>query len=463
MPTPSPQHLKPSTKNPESKTQHQKPKTVGFERDARLILLGVWLPPTVFSFWLAWKAGFTTGGLVTTAILFGLLWLILFYVLESRLVRPVQTLANVIKAFREGDFSVRALGENPSDALGILHTEVNVLGEELREQRLSALEATALLRTIMQEIDVAVFAFDQNAEVQFANRAAAQLVAQTTERMLGASARELGLDQYLGNEGPVTEDVSFRNGVGRWRFGVSSFRQNGKPHRLLVVSDLSRELRAEERLAWQRLIRVISHEMNNSLAPIKSIAESLDRLLSVQDPPEDWRDDMHRGLDIIAGRSDGMTRFMASYAKLAKLPEPNRRPVEIRPFIERVARLETRVPISITPGGDAIIEIDPGQIEQALINLLRNATEASLETGGNVHLNWEVFAERVEIRVLDEGHGIANPANLFVPFFTTKPSGSGIGLILCRQIIEAHHGRLTLDNRPQGGCVALILLPRPIA
>ncbi len=435
------------------------PKTVRFEREARLILLGVWLPPTAFSFWLAWKAGFSTGGLVTTAVLLGLLWLVLFYVLENRLVRPVQTLANVIKAFREGDFSVRALGENPSDALGILHAEVNVLGEELREQRLSALEATALLRTIMREIDVAVFAFDQNAEVQFANRAAADLLGQTPERMLGASARELGLDQYLQVEEAVTEDASFRNGAGRWRFGLSSFRQNGKPHRLLVVSDLSRELRAEERLAWQRLIRVISHEMNNSLAPIKSIAESLDRLLSVPNPPDDWRDDMHRGLDIIAGRSDGMTRFMASYAKLAKLPEPNRRPVEIRPFIERVARLETRIPIAISDGGDATIEIDPEQIEQALINLLRNAAEASLEKGGKVFLNWETTENRVEIRVLDEGHGIANPANLFVPFFTTKPSGSGIGLILCRQIIEAHNGRLTLDNRPEGGCVARIHLP----
>lgn len=446
------------TRHPIPDTRHLL-RSVRYQRDARWLLLAGWLPPTAFALWIGWRSGFSMTGLVTLGITLGMLWLVLSVILENRLIRPVQTLANVIKAFREGDYSVRALGENPEDALGILHAEVNALGGQLREQRLTALEATAILRTIMQEIDVAVFAFDQNGEVQFSNRAAALLVGQTPERMLGASAVELGLDAYLNRDATVTEDASFRNGAGRWRFGVSNFRQNGRPHRLLVVSDLSRELRAEERLAWQRLIRVISHEMNNSLTPIKSIAESLDRLLSVEHPPDDWREDMHRGLDIIAGRSDGLARFMASYARLARLPDPNRRPIELKTFIERVARLETRLNVEISPGRDLVIDIDPDQIEQALINLLRNAAEASLETGGGVRMEWETMADRVEIRVLDSGHGIANPSNLFVPFFTTKPSGSGIGLILSRQIIEAHNGRLTLDNRPEGGGAAKIVLP----
>jgi two-component system nitrogen regulation sensor histidine kinase NtrY len=240
----------------------------------------------------------------------------------------------------------------------------------------------------------------------------------------------------------------------------SSFRERGLPHELLVLTDLSRTLREEERNAWQRLVRVIGHEMNNSLAPIKSIAGSLETLIRRDPPPADWRDDARSGLNIIATRAESLSRFMQAYARLARLPPPQKEPVDLGELVRRVANLETRIPVRVVPGPDMTIQADAAQLEQLLINILHNAAEASLETAGTVTTGWRDLADCVEVFTRDTGPGIMNPTNLFVPFFTTKPGGSGIGLALSRQIAEAHGGSLTLANRSGPGCEALLRLPK---
>jgi two-component system nitrogen regulation sensor histidine kinase NtrY len=375
-------------------------------------------------------------------------------------VRPLQTLANLLSALREGDFSLRASQPPEADALGQVVQEVNAIGEVLREQRLGAVEAAALLHRVVEEVDVAVFAFDESGRLRLVNRAGERLLGEPSERLLGGLPEELGLADLLTGEIPPILARTFASGPGRWEVRRSTFRERGLPHGLLVISDLSRTLREEERQAWKRLIRVLGHELNNSLAPIHSMASTLAGLLTRQPQPEDWREDMERGLELIGNRSEALTRFMAAYARLARLPPPRRASCELAPLIQRTAALEMRLPVFVERGPEVTIEADPDQLEQLLINLIRNAVDAALLTGGGVGVGWRTAGDHVEVRVEDEGPGLSNSENLFVPFYTTKPGGTGIGLALSRQIAEAHDGTLTLENRtPEPGCEALLRLP----
>jgi nitrogen fixation/metabolism regulation signal transduction histidine kinase len=380
---------------------------------------------------------------------------------REHVVHPLQTMTNLLAALREGDYSIRARGARADDALGEALLEINSLGETLRVQRLGAFEATALLRTIMAEIDVAVFTFDPDQRLRLVNRAGEHLLAQPIDKLLGRRASELGLAACLAAHEDAPLSLSFPGGSGRWGVRRSSFRERGLPHELLVLTDLSRTLREEERRAWQRLVRVLGHEMNNSLAPIKSIAGSLEALLRRETPPPDWQDDARSGLKSIASRADSLGRFMQAYARLAKLPPPQKEHVNLADLVRRVVSLEPRLSVNMTAGPELRIVADGAQIEQLLINLVHNAVDAALETHGQVSIGWREVGECVELFVADEGPGIMNPTNLFVPFFTTKPGGSGIGLALCRQIAEAHGGSLSLTNRPGGvGAEAVLRLPR---
>ena len=390
-------------------------------------------------------------------------WLIVAALLRERVVRPLQTLSNLLGALREGDYSIRARGADREDALGLAFLEANVLGETLRSQRLGALEASTLLRTVMGEIDVAVYAFDEHQKLRLVNRAGARVLDQAQERLLGRTAEQLGLVEPLRGETPRAMDITLPGARGRWEVRRSTFRQDGKPHTLLVLADLSKTLREEELKAWQRLVRVLSHEINNSLAPIKSLAGSLQAILDRQPRPADADDDLQRGLNVIAGRADALVRFMSSYARLARLPNPQLNPVDVAAWVRRVAALETRLPVNVAAGPQIAIRADGDQLDQLLINLVRNAVDASLQTHGGVTLAWSRNNGMVEVRVEDEGPGIESGANLFVPFFTTKPEGSGIGLVLARQIAEAHGGTITLANRKGApGCVALVRLPADV-
>jgi len=313
----------------------------------------------------------------------------------------------------------------------------------------------------MEQIDVAVFAFDPTQHLRIANRTGERLMNRTVEQMLGRTAEELGVTHWFG-DAPRVVDIAEAGGArGRWEVRRTTFRLGGLPHDLLLLSDVSRPLREQERQAWQRLIRVIGHELGNSLGPIKSIAGSLETMLQRDPPPSDWRDDMQRGLQVIASRTESLSRFTGAYARLARLPAPKQTPIVLKPFLHRLAGLETRVPVQVRPGPDVTISADPDQLEQLFINLLRNAADATLEVGGGtVTLGWRRLKDTVGIWVDDEGPGLSNTANLFVPFFTTKPGGSGIGLVLCRQIAEAHEGSLRLENRAdKRGCRAALTLP----
>jgi nitrogen fixation/metabolism regulation signal transduction histidine kinase len=396
----------------------------------------------------------------TLTVLIVGLWLGFAMAVRDRVVFPLQTLSNLLSALREGDFSVRGRAGAFDDALGEVMREVNSLGGTLREQRLGALEATTLLRTVMSEIDVAVFAFDHERRLRLVNRAGERLLAAPAERVLGSSAEELHLETCLQGEPQQTLQMTFPGAAGRWGLRRSTVREHGLPLQLLVVADLTLPLRQQELQAWQRLVRVLGHELNNSLTPIKSIAGSLGSLLTRRPLPTDWEDDMRRGLTVISTRSEALSRFIGAYARLAKLPPPQLESMEIRAWVQRVVSLETRLGVGVRPGPDIFIKGDPDQLEQVLINLLRNAADASLTTGGGVQIGWTRNGSHLEVAIDDEGPGISNTTNLFVPFFTTKPGGSGIGLVLSRQIAEAHGGTLVLENRTDRiGCVARLRLP----
>ena len=377
---------------------------------------------------------------------------------RRHVVRPLQTLANMLEALREGDYSMRGRNVDPEDAFGEVMVEVNTLSRTLYDQRLEALEAGALLQKIIADVDIAVFAFDAALRLRLVNRAGETLLGGKSEVLQGRSAAELGLAAMLAVEsGRIVAHV-FPGGGGRWEVRRRSFREGGKPHELLVISDLTPALREEERQAWQRIVRVIGHELNSSLAPIKSMAGTVRKLVGREPLPADWRDDARAGLSIIHDRAESLERFMGAYARLARLPPPTRRGAELAPLIRRVASLhESR--IAVESGVSVHLSIDPDQIEQVFINLMRNAVEAAGETGG-VRVRWRDDAGAVVIEVEDDGPGLARTDNLWVPFFTTKPHGTGIGLVLSREIVENHGGSIALENRIGAkGCVARVRLP----
>lgn len=433
---------------------------IAFETRITLFALAAGGPAVVAALALLWKSDQTARWQWTLTAAILICWIGFALAARDRLIRPLQTLSNLLSALHEGDFSIRLRGSKPGDALDDVFREANTLSDTLHAQRLGAVEATALLRTVMTEIEVAVFTFDDEARLRLVNRAGEHLLASQSEALLGRTAAEIGLAEFFEGTPHRTSERAFPGGSGRWGIRVSTFREDGRPHRLLVIEDLTRALREEELQAWKRLVRVLGHELNNSLAPIRSIAGSLAKLVERDPLAEDWRDDTLRGLNVIESRSESLTRFLESYARLAKLPPPRIGVVDVGPWLRRVALLESRAPIAVGAGPELKVPGDSDQLEQLVINLLANAAEASAESGGGVELSWRVHGTWLEVSVRDEGPGIANPANLFVPFFTTKPRGSGIGLVLCRQIAEGHGGGLTLENRPdRPGAEAVLRIP----
>jgi two-component system nitrogen regulation sensor histidine kinase NtrY len=443
-------------KAPKTKEPHR----FSYEGKITWLTVGAAVPAIFVALVLLWSGDYSAKGQWTLTILIVGCFAAFVSSAREHTIRPLQTMSNLLAALREGDYSIRARGARAGNALGEVLLEINSLGETLRLQRLGAFEATALLRTIMSEIDVAVFTFDPKRRLRLVNRAGETLLGQSMDKLLGKTAGELSLDTCLqvNEDKPLT--LNFPGASGRWGIRRSTFREEGLPHELLVLTDLSRTLREEERRAWQRLVRVLGHEMNNSLAPIKSLAASLESLLRRDPLPADWKDDASAGLNSIASRADSLSRFLQAYTRLTKLPPPQKQNVDLGKLVQRVVDLEPRLNVKVMPGPKTVIRADAAQIEQALINLAHNAVDAALETHGEVVIGWREKEDAVEIFVQDEGPGIMNPANLFVPFFTTKPDGSGIGLPLSRQIAEAHGGSLALMNRESGkGAQALLCLP----
>jgi two-component system nitrogen regulation sensor histidine kinase NtrY len=437
------------------------------------------LPGAIVSGILIWLQVWSTASKLAISFVELCVWWVLALALHEQTIRPLQTLANVVAALREEDYSFRARGAATDDALGELSLEVNALADLLADQRVRAIEATALLRRVVEGIDAPLFAFDPDRVLKLVNPAGEKLLLQASVRLVGRTADDVGLGECLNaaNESLVALPTSSPSA--RWLVRQSKFREKGVPHTLVVLSDVSRALRGEERKAWQRLIRVLGHELNNSLTPIKSIAGSLSARLAQTELNPEERHDFERGLEIIETRSASLNRFLQAYRQLAQMPPPVLRKIPLKPIVERVAFLETRLPVTIAPSPDVTLMIDPDQIEQMLINLVRNAVEAVLEPCPNyglprnpesreeipkpeVAMNWIVEDQNnVVLTIDDNGPGLLNPSNAFVPFYTTKPEGSGIGLAFSRQIVEAHQGSIEISNRDgKRGCQVRVTLPR---
>ncbi|HEX2123902.1 MAG TPA: ATP-binding protein [Thermoanaerobaculia bacterium] len=431
-----------------------------YERRILITALAALAPVAIIALLLVWTGDYAMRTRWTTVFIVIVATFLASYALHEQLVYPLRTISNLITALREEDYSLRARAPRRDDALGDILAEVNALSELMESRKLEAIEATALLRAVLAEIDAAIFAFDGENRLRLVNRAGERLLDAPRTRVEGLTAAELGLDDLLAADAPPTMDRHFPGGAGRWNVRRSSFREHGVPHRLLVVADISRALREEETEAWRRIVRVIGHELNNSLAPIKSISASIEQLVAREPLPGDWREDLVSGMRVIGSRTEALTRFTRAYAQLARLPEPRKRDVNLAALVRRVAALETRVRVDVNGGPDLVVPADEDQLEQLLINIIKNAAEASLPAHGGVRVRWRVRRDAAQIFVEDEGAGLSGSANLFVPFFTTKPGGTGVGLVLSRQIAEAHGGSLTLENRQgKSGCVATLTLP----
>ncbi|MEZ5275723.1 MAG: ATP-binding protein [Opitutaceae bacterium] len=434
---------------------------VSFEKKVWRIGLLCGLPGVVAVLILLQTGGFSGKTVFTVIFLMTVAWLGSVYLLFKRVVRPIQTAANMLSAMREGDFSMQAGSVDEEDALGQLMGEINSISNLMRDQRLGAVEAGALLNKVVEEIDVAFFTFDPQERLKSINPAGEKLLLKSASQVVGMSATELGLEALLHGDIRRPIEFAFPARFSRWGFSRGGYRDHGIPQTLLLVADLSQPLREEERMAWKRLIRVLGHELNNSLAPIKSLSTTLAGIARMDPLPEDWRTDMAEGLEVISGRSEKLSRFMEGYSRIARLPPPNRERLVVGDFLRRLAALETRAPVAIVAGPDCAIEADAGQLEQLVINLLKNAVEAVSETNeGGIRMGWTADRDAVEIWIEDDGPGIANPSNLFTPFYSTKKGGSGIGLALSRQIADAHDGTLTIANRQDArGCLARLRLP----
>lgn len=379
----------------------------------------------------------------------------------EQITRPLQTLSNVVAALREDDFSFRARGARRGDSLGDLALEINALAFTLQHQRSAALDAFTLVERVLTAMRTPVLAFDDDGHLRLFNAAARDAFALPAVDLIGRHASELHLsglleasDQSLYPTAVAAPTAAASADAPRWSVARVTFRLQGVPHTLLVLSDVASVLREEERSAWQRLIRVLGHEINNSLTPIKSIAGSLRTRLAQGSSPSVEAADLLRGLAIIEDRSTSLNRFLQAYQRLLRLPAPRLQTVSLPPLLAKIAQLETRLAVRVEPGPNVMLTCDPDQIQQALINLVQNAADAALSDDVRtedhvpaVTLTWTTTPGEALISLEDNGAGIANPANLFVPFYTTRPNGSGIGLVLAQQIAQAHAGSVSLQPR----------------
>jgi len=440
-----------------------------------LVIVGG-LPGVVASVTLAWYFITEPELKWTIAVIVVLTWIIAASVAGQIVMRSLQLVTNLLGALREGDYSVRGLGAPAGSSMHGVMREVNDLGTTLQRQRTEAVESTALLTHVMEEIGVAVFAFDPAEKLLLVNKAGEQLLGKPEVEMIGCSAEDFGFGEYLAGDPRRLVERTIGGRRGRFEIRRASFYREGRPHHLIVMADLSQALREEEQAAWQRIVRVLSHEINNSLTPIKSIAHSIKRIIEraagvgMGDTVEpsvkfERQDEVLQGLSLIEERSGALGRFLRAYAQLARLPKPQPKPISISPLMGRIVELENRLAVKSTGGPNLTVVADGDQLEQLLINIIRNAVDASLETKGGVTVGWRSVNDWLEVTIDDEGKGLPDTSNLFVPFFTTKPNGSGIGLALSRQIAEAHGGTISLENRVgAAGCRAMLRIPtRPAA
>jgi len=435
-----------------------------FERQIVIRSLLSGLVGFLVSMWFVWTRNYSIQTQIILTALILLSWIGFALGLKSKVVFPLRTISNILEAIREGDYSLRIRGASREDAMGELILEVNALTRSLQEQRFGAMEAMALLRKTLAQIDVAMFGFNQEGRLCLVNDSGQQVLGKSEKDILGLHAKNLGLASCLDGATPRVMDLVLAASMRRWELRRTAYREKGVSHQLIFLSDLTRTLHEEERLAWKRLIKIMRHKINNSLTPIQSVAQTLQTRIKKDPSKSQLQEDVQEGLEIIAARSEELGRFIESYSQLTRLPVPAFDKVNINAWVQHVAGLERPVKVTVQTGPDVTIDADRGQLDQLLINLVANAVEASLGTkpngDGEVVVGWRVEARHLQVWIDDDGPGFDETKDVFVPFFTTRAKGSGIGLALSRQIAEAHGGHLTLENKPnRNGCRASLWLP----
>ena len=376
-----------------------------------------------------------------------------------------RALEGTVASYRDGDFSF-SLHWPQNDELADLIAAHNDLGQVLREQRLGLVQRELLLDTMVQNTPVAMLLVTDFAAntgtaagtIVYANLAARQLLSE------GRKLEGHGLGDILETAAPALKEALARGGDGLFTAGDgedeevyhlarSAFTLNGRRHELLLLRHLTTELRRQEVQTWKKVIRVISHELNNSLAPLASLAHSGAELVR-----RGQTERLPQILQTIGERTRHLETFILGYARFAKLPAPR---LEARPWGVFVDRLADQVPFRLL--GDLPQEpawIDAPQMEQALLNLLKNAHESGSRPE-DVGLQVRRVQDALRIDVLDRGTGMSDAVltNALVPFYSTKRSGTGLGLALAREIAEAHGGRISLSNREGGGLAVTLILP----
>lgn len=401
--------------------------------------------------------------LILLTVLFASISIVLCHVkIHQKSSYQFRSLSNLLDAMIRGDYSLRGRSNQNDVALNELVDAINGLAIRLNKQRIESIESQLLLRTVINHIDVAIITLSDENELILLNPAANKVLQLSNEKTHKLSIKQLEKLSQLESSQSKVMTLMFANQQGKYNVHMEEFRDAGKQQKLFFISDVSNILRSEEQNAWQSLVRVISHEINNSLAPIASISQTLKRFLNRKDDIENHKNDLIEGLSIISQRTNNLKDFVNSYKQISSLPNPQKVPTSINNLVNKIIPLYAKSNIIITDTPNVTMLIDPVQIEQVLINIIKNSVESmqSVNSQGVVDLSWLAEKNTFTLTISDEGAGILNPDNLFVPFYTTKQRGSGIGLVLCRQILEAHNGQLTLTNRlDKNGCLAVISIP----
>lgn len=378
------------------------------------------------------------------------------------LLRNVRTLTNLVEMARSQDYGALSARAREPGELGELYRQFNALIQSLKESRQTEQELLGMLEKVVDHINVAIIVCDSYDRIRLVNTQACRLLHSDAAALVGKQFTETPLADIPFTSEHRLIDHRFPAGEGRWQVGQQTYRQQGRPSRILFISDLKQVLSAEQASAWQRLIRVISHEVNNSLTPIMSLCQTLATILERSSSPEHI-DDVRENLSVIAERARGLKEFITAYARITRLPESQMTLFHLEQLINRLTSIFAPAALEwVGPVPDIQLFGDPVQLEQALINLVKNALEAAGGEAPSAQMRCAVKDGFCEFEITDSGSGISNTNNLFVPFYTTKPDGSGVGLALTRQIADRHYGEVTLGNRADGrGAVARLVLPLP--
>lgn len=368
-----------------------------------------------------------------------------------RLHRGLGALESGVAGLRSRDYGFRLALEDDAE-IGRLVAVFNELADLVGRERGDLRQRELLLHTVIETSPAAVLLVNAADRILLDNRVARGLFgggSALTGRSFGELVADLepALAEALAGSGDALVDIDGNGGrTESLHVGVRTFDLNARRHRLVLVRRFTTEIRRQEAAAWRKVTRVIAHELNNTLAPIRSMSSSA-RKLRERDPADPRIDEILVDVDASAA---GLQRFVDGYRSLARLPEPRREEVEAGSFLRRVAA--TRGVAARVPRGDAALLLDPGQVQLALVNLLKNAEEAGGERGG-VELVADLVDETLVVRILDRGEGLSEDAlaSALVPFYSTKKDGTGLGLALAREIVEAHGGHLSISNRPGGG------------